>query len=308
MTQQYLRALSLVIGNDNEAYDFSQLHVRFEVKNADVQTLKSADITIYNLSSNTAKRIFSREFTRVQLSAGYAGNVSLIFQGDITMCRSGKESATDTFINIQAQDGDQAFNWARSNWSLQKGYVPDDVYKKLLQDMAQYGITSGYKPPFTTNPSIDAFACYGPTRDQLRNLADAQKCRWSIENGQLNFLPINAVYPGQVPLITPSSGLIGTPEQTLDGIIIRSLLNPIIRAGGQINLGSSPVNELAVTAKYQTPVVVPTLDGAGAYKALQVIHTGDNRGNTWYTTSICTAVDGTAPLTNRANVQVPDNG
>ncbi|GLQ96482.1 phage protein [Dyella mobilis] len=308
MTQQYLRALSVVIGNENEAYDFSQLHVRFEVKNADVQTLKTASITIYNLSSDTAKSIFSQEFTKLQISAGYQGNMALIFSGDITMCRSGRESAIESFVNIQAQDGDKAFNWARSNWTLQKGYLPDDVYKRLLQDLAQYGITQGYKPPFTQNPSVDALTCYGMTRDQLRNLADAQGCRWSIENNQLNFLPLQSVYPGTVPLVTPDSGLIGIPEQTIDGIIIKCLLNPLVRAGGQINLGNAQVTQLMLTQKYQQPESVPTLAGAGAYKVCQCIHTGDNRGNTWYTTNLCTAVDGTAPLTSRANVQVPDNG
>lgn len=308
MTQQYLRQLSVVVGNANEAFDFSDLHCKFQVKNADVQTLKSADLTIYNLSSDTANRIFQKEFTTVQISAGYPGNMGMIFTGQIAMVRDGKESATDTFVNIQAQDGDQAFNQGRSNFTLQKGYTPNDIYNRLLQDMAQFGITAGFKPTFTGNPSVDAFSCYGMTRNQLRNFANAQKCRWSIENGQLNFLPINAVYPGQVPLITPASGLIGTPEQTLGGIIVKCLLNPNIRAGGQINLGNSPINQLTSTNANQNVVSVPSLAGAGAYKALQVIHDGDNRGNVWYTTNLCVAVDGTAPLTGPANIQVPDNG
>lgn len=308
MTQQYLRQLSVVVGNANEAYDFSNLHCKFQVKNGDVQTLKSADLTIYNLSADTAARIFQNEFTTLQISAGYPGNMGMIFSGQIAMVRNGKESSTDTFINIQAQDGDQAFNWARSNWTLQSGYTPNDLYNRLLQDLAPYGITAGYKPNFTGNPSVDAFACYGMTRDQLRNFANSQKARWNIENGQLNVLPISGVYPGAVPLITPGSGLIGTPEQTLGGIIVKCLLNPNIRAGGQINLGNSLINQLSSTNANQNAVSVPSLAGAGGYKALQVIHDGDNRGNVWYTTNLCVAVDGTAPLTGPAILQVPDNG
>ncbi len=310
MTQQYLRALSLVVGNDSEAYDFSNLRVQFYVVNADRQTLKSAEITVYNLSSDMAQRIFAKEFTRVEISAGYTGNIALIFKGSITMVRKGKLNATDTYVRISAQDGDQAFNWAVSSWTLASGYTADDLYKRFLQDLAPYGITAGYKPTFNANPSVDAFTCFGGTKWHLRTFAQAQGCTWSIENGQLNFLPFGAVYPGNVPKITPGSGLIGSPELTLDGIVIKSLLNPAIRAGCQINIDDSQVNNVTVTNKYQFPdgYKLPTLDGKGAYKTLQVIQEGDNRGNTWFTTSLCEAIDGTAPNTQKSIDQVEDHG
>lgn len=308
MTQQYLRALRVVIGNADEAYDFSDLHCRFQVKNADVQTLKTLDLTIYNVSKDMANRIGQKEFTRVEVSAGYQGNIGLIFQGDLTMIRLGKENATDTYVSIQAADGDQAFNWGVSNWTLDEGHLPDDRYRRFLQDLSPFGIVQGYKPPFTQNPSVDAYPCYGMTRDHLRVLADSQNCRWSIENGMLNFLPIQSVYPGIVPLITPASGLIGSPIQTLDGIEFKCLLNPQIKAGGQVNLGDSNINTMSVTGKFQNVVSVPSLDGAGAYKVCQCVHTGDSRGNSWYTSCICVAVDGTAPLTQKTILQVPDNG
>ena len=308
MTQQYLRALKVVIGNGNEAYEFSDLHCRFQVRNADVQTLKTLDLTIYNVSKDMANRIGQKEFTRVEVSAGYQGNLGLIFQGDLTMIRLGWENATDSYVSIQAADGDLAFNWGISNISLAKGYLPSDIYKKALQDLSKFGISQGYKPEFSQNPSNDALAFCGMTRDLLRGLADNQKCRWSIENGQLNFLPINSVYPGAVPLITPASGLIGYPTQTLSGIEMLCLLNPQIRAGGKVNLGNSSINTLSITEKLQTPAVVPTIDGAGAYKVAQAIHTGDSRGNSWYTNIIGVAVDGTAPLVGPTQTQVPDNG
>ena len=45
-----------------------------------------------------------------------------------------------------------------------------------------------------------------------------------------------------------------------------------------------------------------------AYKVAQAIHTGDSRGNSWYTNIIGVAVDGTAPLVGPTQTQVPDNG
>lgn len=307
MTQQYLRKVTLKIGNDVEALDLSQLHIKFSVRNTTAQTLKHAEVTVYNLSDHTANKVLN-EFTRIELGAGYEGNYGLIFQGQIAQIERGRD-ATTSFLTLLAQDGDQAYAWARSSFSLSEGYVPDDVYKKLLQDMAPHGITPGYKPPFTSNPSIDAFAYFGPTRDQLRSLAAAQKCQWSIENGQLNFLPLKETLPGPVPVISPSSGLIGTPTQTIDGITITCLLNPLIRAGAKVQLDRS----LLSTTQLRFPInaaqagdQVAGIDPSGFYKALQVIHDGDTRGNTYYTRIVGVAVDGTAPSNRSLLSEVPE--
>lgn len=307
MTQQYIRALSLVVGSNSQAFDLSQLHVRFQVKNANVQTLKTAEIQVFNMKDDLAKLI-QNEFTRVELSAGYAGNLGLIFQGEITMVRRGKENATDTFIEIQAQDGDKAFNWATSSWPLAKGYLPDDLYKRCLQDLAPYGISAGYKPEFTKNASVDSITVHSQTRDVLRNLADGQKCSWGIEDSKLLFTPLKGYIPGTVPSLNSASGLIGTPQQTLGGLVVRCLLNPAIRAGGQINVDNQSIATLNLTSKYQKADIVPSIDNDGAYKAFQVIHTGDSRGNAWYTECVCAAIDGTAPLTSNFTEAVPENG
>jgi hypothetical protein len=305
MTQQFLRALSLVVGNASEAYELSDLHVRFQVKNANVQTLKSAVIRIYNLTPTLAKLI-QNEFTSVRLSSGYQGSLGMIFQGELTQIERGKENATDSYVEIHAQDGDKAFNWGTSSWSLAKGYTPDDLYSKLLKDLEPYGMTMGYKPNFIGNPSVDGFTCHGMTRDLLRNLAKSQGCTWSIEDGKLDFTPFNGVIPGTVPSLNSASGLLGTPRQTIEGLIARSLLNPAIRAGGQVNIDNAAITTLRLTDRYQKADFVPSLDNDGAYKAFQVVHTGDNRGQAWYTDMICVAVDGTSPLSSTFTTAVPD--
>lgn len=307
MTQQYLRKATLKIGNATQALDFSQLHFRFEVRNSTIQTLKNVDLTVYNVSKDTANMV-QNQFTQIELSAGYEGNIGLIFQGQISQIEHGRDSTT-SFLRLLAQDGDKAFNWAKSSWTLQKGYTPNDVYQRLLQDLSSYGITQGYLPTFTSNQSVDGLTCYGMTRDHLRTLAAAQKCQWSIENGQLNFLPIDATFPGQVPVLSPGSGLIGTPTQTIAGITMKCLLNPLIRAGSQVQLDSSLLSTTTIRFPMnaaQAGNQVAGIDPGGLYKAVQVIHDGDTRGNTWYTNIIGVAVDGTAPSNQALLQEVPE--
>ncbi len=318
MTQQYLRTIKLIVGgtqapgiatNPNAAIDLSELHITFEIRNATTHTLKFAKIFIYNLADDTARQI-QNEFTRVELSAGYGDDIGLIFQGQIAIVKHGKLNATDTFVEITAQDGDAAYNFSVSNRTLAKGWTPTQLHGALLQDLAPYGITQGYTPQFTSNAASRGKACYGMTRDYLRDLADQQGCEWNIEDGKLNFVPMTSYVPGHAIVLNSDSGMIGTPTQTTGGIEVRCLLNPLIKAGGQIVIDNGSLATMTIKNQIvgQTPQLVAGTDGDGHYKALCVSHRGDTRGQDWYTDIICLAVDPTAaiPLGAPTLLAVPD--
>lgn len=319
MTQQYLRKVRLIVGgttapgvaaNPGDGIDLSELHIRFQVRNATSQSLKQAAITIYNLSSDTANQI-QNEFTRIELSAGYGDEVALIFKGEIATVRNGRLNATDTFVEIIAQDGDAAYNYSVSNRALAKGWTPDQMYSALLQDLSSFGVTAGYKPDFSAESASRGMACYGMTRDYLRDLAEQQGCEWGIEDGKLNFIPITSYVPGEAFVLNAASGLIGTPAQTIGGIEITSLLNAQIKAGGQVQIDNASLSTKTIRNQIvgETPQLVAGTDKDGAYKALLVAHVGDTRGLEWYTKMICVAVDGSAfPLVGPALLAVPDGG
>jgi hypothetical protein len=314
VTQQYLRTVKLVVGgsnivgilaNPNAAIDLSELHIRFQVRNTTAQTLKRAEIRIYNLSDDTARKI-QNEFTRVELSAGYGGEAGLIFQGQIAYIMAGKENATDTYVDIFAQDGDAAYNFAVSNRTLAKGWTPDQLYDAMLQDMAPYGVTAGYKPAFTAESASRGRACYGMTRDYLRDLAKQQGCEWNIEDGKLNFVPLTSYIPGQAVVVNSNTGMIGTPKMTIQGLMVKTLLNSSIKSGGQVQIDNASIASLKINIPYTGIDVAPGTDADGFYTSRVVQHTGDNRGQEWYTDMICVAVDGTAPAQGPTIVDVPN--
>lgn len=314
MTQQYLRAVKLLVGgssapgaatNPNAAIDLSALRIRFQVRNTTAQTLKRAEIRIWNLSDDTARTI-QNEFTRVELSAGYGDDMGLIFQGQIAQIMVGKENATDTYVDIFAQDGDAAYNFSVSNRTLAKGWTPNQLHDALLQDLAAYGITEGYTPTFTSTAGVRGKACYGMTRDYLRDLATQQGCEWSIEDGKLNFVPLTSYTPGQAVVLNSGTGMIGTPKMTIQGLVVRSLLNSNIKSGGQIKIDNASMASLKINIPYAGLDVAPGTDADGAYTSRVVQHTGDTRGQEWYTDMICVAVDGTAPASGPTIVDVPN--
>ena len=121
MTQQWIRRVSLIVGDaTGKGLDLSELHVSFRTFSATTQSPKRSTIRVYNVKDATARTI-QNEFTQVFLQAGYGDNFGLIFSGAIKQARKGRENATDTFIDLIAADGDEAYNWSVANTTLAAG-------------------------------------------------------------------------------------------------------------------------------------------------------------------------------------------
>ncbi|WYX08229.1 hypothetical protein WJ978_19910 [Achromobacter xylosoxidans] len=136
MADQWLRKASLVLENAaGDQLDISQLHFKFSISAADVQTPAAAQIRVYNLSDNTAQRI-QKEFAKVTLRAGYEGNFGTIFVGDVKQIRRGKETSIDKYLDITAANGDMAYNFAVANFTLAAGWTATELYNALLQELS----------------------------------------------------------------------------------------------------------------------------------------------------------------------------
>lgn len=292
MTDQYIRSCRLVIGQGGEAVDLSDFRIQFEVRNATTQTLKSAVIRIFNVSPQLATKA-RKEFTRVELSAGYGDSPGLIFSGEIYMVRYGRVNATDTILELDCQDGDHVYNWAVTNQTLAKGHTPQDIHKALLNDLAPYGIAAGYSPQFTTTPSVDAWPMFGQTREILRQFANDQKCYWNLEDGKLNFVAKrNGYIVSSIPSLDSSSGLIGIPVQTIGGINVRCLIKSAIKCGRIFKLDNEAISRFDIKkASPGNELPVPQMNNDGNYVAFQVKHTGDTRGDQWYTDIVAVSID-----------------
>lgn len=300
---QYLRQISLKVGDANNAIDLSELRIRFAVRRGDFRTPNSADIRVYNLSEDTVQRV-QKEFERVVLQAGYAGNYGTIFDGTIKQVRRGRESQTDTYIDITAADGDSAYNFAVMNVTLAAGSTAQDHLEQALASMSSRGITMGETAELSASKLARGKVFYGMTRDFLDTLGKTQDVSWSIQDGKLTLIPNNAYLPGEAVVVTAETGMIGLPEQTQNGITVRTLLNPGIRIGKRLQIDNASIQ----LYRYGLSNTQGTVQGNaavyqqsksnndGMYKAIVVDHYGDNRGDAWFTDTICISVDSTVPV------------
>lgn len=310
MTTQWIRAISLIVAdNAGKGIDLSNMRIVFRTKQKNIQSPNTLVARIYNLSWNTALKC-RNEFTRVELKAGYQENIATIFAGSITHARIGRENPTDTFLEIEAADGDLAYNFAIINKSIAAGWGSADQYKALLAALQEKDpkIQGGYVPEWSPTKHARGLAMSGNAKDYLAELAERENCEWSIDNGTLNFTPRTGVRPqGTGPVLSAATGLVGMPQQTPDGIMMTCLLNPNIQNGCAVKLDNSHVGgnnsgvqeatwgfsysgkEITQATDYSTILRAAT---DGYYKVLVVEHSGDTRGNPWYSSLVCVALDG----------------
>jgi hypothetical protein len=280
----------------------------------DIETPNSAQIRVYNPSPLTVSTLLEQgselEFTQVQVQAGYEGSYGLIFRGTIKQVRYGREQQTDTYLDITAADGDSAYNFSTIALSLAAGQTaPNNAVQEIIQNMTRNGVGVGYVPPdLGGNPLPRGQVLYGMTRDELRELCASTGCSWSIQDEKITLIPLTGYLPGQVPVITRATGMIGLPEVTQNGIQLKTLLNPNLKIGQAVKLDNASIQRMQFGLNYQDQGYNSIardfgakIDPDGLYYVMHANHRGDTRGQDWYTEILCLAIDASVPLdTNKA--------
>jgi hypothetical protein len=297
MTQQWIRDYKLTVGSGSNNLDLSALRIRFDIKQRTTQAPNAAVIRVNNLSDKTANSLAKKEFTTVTLSAGYTGSSAVIFSGDIKQANVGRESATDTYVDLFAADGDQGYNYGVVNKTLAAGCTQQDIFNACAQSMQKYGVTAGYAPNTLTSFKYPrAVTMFGMARDYLRTLAQSSNCTWSIQNGKLQMVPLNGAVPGSAVVLNSTTGLIGRATQTAAGIYARCLINPSIKVNQTIQIQQKSVNPAAYDLSYNQGVLqqgnLPSIAADGLYRVLVVDVTGDSRGQPWYFDLVCASLSG----------------
>lgn len=290
MTQQYLRKIQLVVADDAKGIDLSNLHIKFAIKQWDLQTPNVLQCRVYNVADTTAAQI-QKEFSKIILSAGYeSGELGTIFDGTLVQVRKGRESPVDTYVDLSGADGDIALNFGTIQAALKAGSSYSDRVDVLAKAM---GVKKGYIAPLPNDTLPRGKTMFGMARDHLRDLAMATDTNYSIQNGVLQILPRNGALPDETIELNSATGMIGFPEQTEDGIQVKSLLNSRVKVGSKVKINNADIQsaELGLSlSSFQSNAFLPSIAADGLYRTLVVEHSGDTRGQEWYTDMTCLAL------------------
>lgn len=317
-SRQWLRKADLTVAGT--VVDCTELRIQLMVRQADVQHPDWMYARVTNLSDQTAMSMMV-ENADVQLRAGYEGRYGTIFKGKLAQARKGKEpNGTDKFFDVLATSNQQAYGYATVNKTLQAGAKPRDLAQVAIQAMQQQGgISVGYLTGNLDRGSLPrATSMFGLARDLLRYVSESTDSSWAIQNEQLQIVGNKEYMPGGTIIASPETGMIGQPEQQLKGIVVKMLLTSDARYGQQIHIDQKYIQRAmfsitgpgqgSAAVAIQRAMVAP-LSPTGTYKIVRVDHDGDNRGNDWYTTLLCIALDASGnPMTTGTSLDTPPPG
>lgn len=291
--KQYLRKMTLLVSDKaGNALDLSQFRVKFSVKRTNSQTVNTADIKVYNISQSAALQI-QKQYTKVILQAGYDSNYGVIFAGNVIQTIIGRESGTDTFLQILAGDGDLAYNFAIINQSLAKPTAQDQI-NQCADAMAKMGTTKGGNSTIQSGTKLyRGKTLYGNARHYLQGVASTNNQVFSIQDEKIVFVPENGYLPSVAVVINETTGMVGSPQETLEGVNVKCLLNPFIQIATRVRLNNAEVQRKAldITIPGSSKELTVGLTADGLYFVLGVDHTGDSRGNDWYSSLVMIATD-----------------
>lgn len=311
---QFGRKISLILAAAETGLDLAEFRIIFDIQAADQESPNNAAIRVFNLSQQTVNEIVSKgEYSRVILNAGYDSNFGVIFSGTIKQFRVGRDNAKETYLDILAADWDVAYNQGFVNASI-KNPTPGQAAKVAVQAMIDAELKANPRLAATTDTSLEIgdFAdkqhvpmlrgkvFFGMARSKLRDVASSLDATWSIQNGVVQVLPMRGYTNNQVVELNRLTGMIGIPEQTPSGIVVKCLLNPKLRVGGLIAISSEDINQLLQEDPNAAPVPYNQWTGfqhntklspSGTYRVYVIEHEGDTRGQAWYSTLTCLAVD-----------------
>jgi hypothetical protein len=265
-------------------------------------------IRVYNLKNDTANSI-QKEFQEVSLQAGYEdGNYAVIFSGQIMQVKKGRESNVDSYVDLTCGDALLAHTHGFVSKSIE-GASQSDIVRAVHENVSAQGVTLAPDALQTVGASKTGGVLprgkvlWGLGSKILRDVADTTGTTWSIQNGVLTFSDRAGYRSGEAVKINSQTGMVGIPEQTLQGIEIKTLLNPLIAIGGRVQINNADINQTANTklsdkAYWQQPsdrmYATLSTEEDGVYRVLVCEHSGDTRGQEWYSSLTCLLLDGSA--------------
>jgi hypothetical protein len=241
---QFLRRASLILVEGEKAIDLSEMHFKFETKQADEESPNNCAVRVFNLSEDTIKKV-KGEYSEIVLQAGYEqGAFGVIFQGTIKQFREGKDpDGATNYLDILAADGDLAYNFSLVNMSLATGSTAEQRVQAAIGAMNANGVTAGsINIPGTGGVLPRGKVLFGLARAALRQETGSQGTTWNINNGQVNIVPLDSYLPTEAVVLTSNTGLIGRIEQTEQGMVCRALINPKLIVGGLVQIDNRSIN------------------------------------------------------------------
>jgi hypothetical protein len=246
----------------------NDLDIDFSVTKTLKKEPNTLHLTIINLNPEHIKQLQEAKDPVVQLEAGYASRSGVIFLGDVRDVDS--EYVKPNWITtLESGDGEKATQFDRINKSFRAGTdlptVLQEVAKSMggigfgnLKQLAFAGTLPGGSKNFPNGVTVS-----GNSAREMNRLVRSAGLEWSIQDKKFQLLEAGKTLQTKAIVLTPSTGLIGSPTISNDGILyFTSLLNSDILPGRQLIVKSAQIN--------------------GRFRVERCTYEGQTDGQPWY--------------------------
>lgn len=213
------------------------LDVAFRVERTAKPQPNKAEIQIWNLNPEHRGELQKLRGVFVAIQAGYGGDESLIFAGDLTevaVRRDGEDLVTE----IASGDGEKAHREGRISTSFGKNAAVGDVIKQVGRKMYEqlkgapgddvFEKAANVKLEGVAGVFSEGVTVHGNTAREFGRLVESAGLEYSIQSGKIVLTKRGKARTQTTSLVLSfESGLLSAPERSSDGIVkARALMIP----------------------------------------------------------------------------------
>jgi hypothetical protein len=256
------------------------LRIQFKIEKNPQSPPNTADISVTNLAPQTRRQL--QEFgAEVELRAGYLDNephLPLLFRGQARTIDHLRKGA-DWVTRIQCGDGEIPFRFASVNASFRPGTPTEKVARTMALALQDAGVDVGallaqldaHRLAFVLPQFVFGYASQGNALQELSKILGSSGYLVSIQNGELRVIPSSGTSAKDAILLSPSSGLKGSPEH---GTPDRNGLPTVLKVKAVLLPHLEPGDAF----------VLAGVAAAGKYRADKLTHAGDTHAEDDWTT------------------------
>lgn len=248
--------------------DTGVLDVKFKVNRSLYSRAGTCELEIANLSPDHRHELVTarRYHTFVEVQAGYIDGMSLLFRGDLRKAIPSRDG-TDWVVKVTAGDGEHAIRTARVSRSFSPGTSVGAVVQHIAETM---GVGIGNAREALRSARLgegesvfpEGTVLYGSAAAELTRLCAAARLTWTVQDGNLQVLPLGGALERTALVLGPDTGLIGSPEIVNRRTVnVKALLIPGLVPGQQVILNSAIVT--------------------GTWRITEAEYAGDTEGPDW---------------------------
>lgn len=310
MTMQWMRNFRLTIQVDQntpDALDFSDFKITFSVSQPTTEQPKAAEIYIYNLSHETMNKLAGvdddKKNTQIILACSYGDDEpEVIFKGRVFQYRRGRYSPVDTYLCVLAIAGDQIRNEAVINQSVPAGTPIFGLGELIVEEAKKFGVESGDLVQLSDQKYPRGRTIFGSFHGFIERVGRENNITYDYSEGVLNSTEVDKYSIQPMYVLTADTGMVGMPQLTSEGLVVKCLLNPKLKRMDRIQIDLTNLQsenyDIAYSGQevdqpYKTPKLATNAKGIFVIQAIE--HNGDTRGDEWYSSMVCTALGAVVP-------------